>query len=249
MSNQEFVCPFFNGFYQSVFTPYCEGYLLFNNEDNIDNDIYDYCVENADVPQEYYNIVAKAYLERMGNYVVETVPSIKMEYKEIESPKYYNYGTDRIIGTCNYNEVKKDIKHVLNKYPNIFDFVVKRHFTSCSGFVSYYSNNYKKWDFDNLDHNQLMTVMEVLTIIGFMHDNYSVDVEDKITESDIYKIESTIEGDILEYITDNGYNDYELDFDELKDKFNLPFSVSSFDELEQFEKVGSEYVVKPLSNV
>lgn len=248
MSNQEFVCPLFSGFYNSIFTPDFNVWDLFNGADNVDKDIVDYCIENAEVPQEYYDEVAKTYLEHMGNYIVEAVPSIKMEYKELESPKYYNYETDRIIGTCNYNEVKEDIKSVLNKYPNILDFVVKKHFTSYSGFISFYSNNYKEWDFDNLDHNQLMAVMEVLTIIGFMHDNYA-DVKDEITESDVDNIESTIEGDVFEYILGNVYAEYKIDFDALKDKFNLPVSVSSLDELEQFEKVGSEYVVRSLSSI
>lgn len=248
MSNQEFVCPLFSGFYNSIFTPDFNVWDLFNGADNVDKDIVDYCIENAEVPQEYYDEVAKTYLEHMGNYIVEAVPSIKMEYKELESPKYYNYETDRIIGTCNYNEVKEDIKSVLNKYPNILDFVVKKHFTSYSGFISFYSNNYKEWDFDNLDHNQLMAVMEVLTIIGFMHDNYA-DVKDEITESDADNIESTIEGDVFEYILGNVYAEYKIDFDALKDKFNLPVSVSSLDELEQFEKVGSEYVVRSLSSI
>lgn len=248
MSNQEFVCPLFSGFYNSIFTPDFNAWDLFNDADNVDKDIVDYCVENAEVPQEYYNEVAKTYLERMGNYIVEAVPSIKMEYKELESPKYYNYETDKIMGTCNYNEIKEDIKSVLNKYPNIFDFVVKKHFTSYSGFISFYSNNYREWDFDNLDHNQLMAVMEVLTIVGFMHVNYA-EVVDEITESDIYSIESTIEFDVFEYISGNVYAEYKIDFDALKDEFNLPVSVSSFDELEQFEKVGSEYVVRSLSSI
>ena len=248
MSNQEFVCPLFSGFYNSIFTPDFNVWDLFNGADNVDKDIVDYCIENAEVPQEYYDEVAKTYLEHISNYIVEAVPSIKIAYEELESPKYYNYETDRIIGTCNYNEVKEDIKSVLNKYPNIFDFVVKKHFTSYSGFISFYSNNYKEWDFDNLDHNQLMAVMEVLTIVGFMHDNYS-DVKDEITESDADNIESTIEGDVFEYILGNVYAGYKIDFDALKDKFNLPVSVSSLDELEQFEKVGSEYIVRSLSSI
>ena len=248
MSNQEFVCPLFRGFYNSIFTPDFNEWDLFNNADLVDKDIVNYCIENAEVPQEYYDEVAKTYLEHIGNYIVKVVPNIEMKYKELESPKYYNYETDRIIGTCNYNEIKEDIKSVLNKYPNIFDFVVKKHFTSYSGFISFYSNNYKEWDFDNLDHNQLMAVMEVLAIVGFMHDNYA-EVVDEITESDIYSIESTIEFDTFEYISGNGYIEYKIDFDILKDKFNLPISVSSFDELEQFEKVDSEYVVRSLSSI
>ena len=248
MSNQEFVCPLFSGFYNSIFTPDCNAGDLFNNEDNVDRDIVDYCVNNVEVPQEYYDEVAKTYLEHIGNYIANVVPNIKIEYVELESPKYYNYETNKIIGTCNYNEVKEDIKSVLNKYHNIFDFVVKKHFTSYSGFISFYSNNYKEWDFDNLDHNQLMAVMEVLAIVGFMHDNYA-EVKDEITESDANDIESAIEFDIFEYISGDVYAEYKIDFNVLKDEFNLPVSVSSFDELEQFKKVGSEYVVQSLSNI
>ena len=62
-------------------------------------------------------------------------------------------------------------------------------------------------------------------------------------------IESAIEFDIFEYISGDVYAEYKIDFNVLKDEFNLPVSVSSFDELEQFEKVGSEYVVRSLSNI
>ena len=96
----------------------------------------------------------KAYLD---GFVEEY--GIEVTFKLLDSPKYYNYDTDRIFAEISLDEVKRLYKAVRKGDLNT---VIKDKFTSHSGFSSHYPNDIREWskDLSTWDHNQIGTLIE-----------------------------------------------------------------------------------------
>lgn len=113
---------------------------------------WDYYEENInDLRRE----VAEAYIGALAGEL-----GIDIKFESIDSPKYYNYTTDRLFVDVPeadlmrlYNETNKEI---------LAETIKERH-TSRPGFDSYYENdiNDPSWqDPAMFDHNQWQTVIE-----------------------------------------------------------------------------------------
>lgn len=82
-----------------------------------------------------------------------------MVFDELNSPKYYNYETDRIFVKIPLSEVKR----IYSEVDKVFlEDRIKARFTSCTGFISHYSNKLSEWpeDLEEWDHNQVGTLLE-----------------------------------------------------------------------------------------
>lgn len=111
-----------------------------------------------------------------------------LEFESVESPKFYNYSTDRIF--CNITP--ELIEFLWNQIDlKTFDEIVKARFTSRDGFASFYSNDFEEWGpIENWDHNQLGALLE-----AYCFDYDQLDpARDHL--DDIYDIEI----DSLEYV-------------------------------------------------
>lgn len=76
-----------------------------------------------------------------------------MQFESLHSPKFYNFQTDIIFAHISTDEIKR-IYSLVNK--DDFEEVAKEWFTSCPGFISFYSPNIETWgDIETWDHNQL----------------------------------------------------------------------------------------------
>ena len=106
----EFIAPDFAGFYDSIFTP--------NFEEDVcdDGDLQAWVDENVEYDyKEYESNVARHYIYAVEDALKEYLPSFRAEYKEVDSPKYYNFETDRVVGLCNLEEIREEIKAYINK--------------------------------------------------------------------------------------------------------------------------------------
>lgn len=152
----------FPGFYNSALDMMIEYEILtmFDFEGTGDTDLVPedfhmkYCGHNGAVA------VAKLYAEAFNDYLdTEFDIKIDLPFKEMTSPKEYNYSTDRLFCEISEQDIKKLVKLVSNKR---LQEVITARFTSCSGFVSSYSNVLKDWlakDYLDYDHNELGTVL------------------------------------------------------------------------------------------
>ena len=210
----EFIAPDFAGFYDSIFTPYFDECL------DCDDDLQAWVNENVDYDyKEYESNVARHYVWAVEDALREYLPNFRAEYKEVDSPKYYNFETDRVVGLCNLNEIREDIKAYINKYPNEFKKWVKDNHSSYDGFISFYSNDVNDWDLDkDLDHNELMS------IFGFILTNEKVigydcdwDLNDRVCESGIYA-------------------DWYIDTDKINKDFKFNTPVESMWDLQYYRK-------------
>lgn len=88
---------------------------------------------------------------------------LKLEYEKLESPRFYNFTTDRIFCFIDPAEVGRLVSIV---DPVKLQALIKEKFTSYDGFSSNYSNDMKEWNIDaylELDHNQIETIIECVT--------------------------------------------------------------------------------------
>jgi hypothetical protein len=94
-------------------------------------------------------LYCKAYVEAFNECF-----GFNLKFKDMSSPAYYNYTTDRIfvkIRREDYEKLKAEIDDIaMEEY-------VKDRFTSYDGFSSHYSNCWDDWldQKEEFDHNQI----------------------------------------------------------------------------------------------
>lgn len=79
-------------------------------------------------------------------------------FDELDSPREYNFTTDRIFIKLPLGECKRIFEYVCK---DELQALISERFTSCDGFTSFYSNDLSSWgDIAEWDHNQLGTLLE-----------------------------------------------------------------------------------------
>jgi len=133
-------CPLFPGFYGTVFEYSGEEQdIEYYNEENGTN--LDYDGFNWDY-SEYSDRVAKAFVNRLETELKQFLP-IKIAFERINSPREYNFANDSINVeiSLSLNKLLKLIKERREKAAQYF----KSKYTSCSGFISFHSNDISDW--------------------------------------------------------------------------------------------------------
>ena len=126
----------FSGFYHSFHSMEIEEQI---EQNELDWEKIDY----EHVHQEY----AKEYTEYFAQEF-----EIDLQFESLHSPKFHNFQTDRIFAHISMDEIKR-IYSLVDK--DDFEEVAKECFTSCSGFISFYSPNIETWgNIETWDHNQ-----------------------------------------------------------------------------------------------
>lgn len=95
---------------------------------------------------------AEAYCE---NLAIEF--KIDMKFESMDSPKFYNFTTDRVFATISEKEAKR-LRAATDE--KMLRDVARENFTSRDGFCSSYSNDVDDWGpLETWDHNQLGTLL------------------------------------------------------------------------------------------
>ncbi|MBU0564894.1 MAG: hypothetical protein KJ890_15500 [Gammaproteobacteria bacterium] len=145
----------FSGFYQSFHDADLDDALqqMFTDDHGICND----------------KLFARAYgMVRWGlvhaNYAAAYAKDLAYEFKvaltfhKLESPREYNFETDRIICEISLDEVKR-LRAETSEKP--FRDFARQRFTSRSGFISFYPPDVDGWgDIETWDLNQVGTLLE-----------------------------------------------------------------------------------------
>ena len=133
--------------------------------------------------QEYKQEVALLHVEKLNDYCVlynhdNIIKSIKLH--SVDSPKYYNFETDRLVLSIDFNLtlLKKYIKD--NKED--FKVFLKEKYTSYDGYISFIPNHYS--DFmeqynRNEDKNLLINVMLEYFMLRCIYDRPLKEVVEK----------------------------------------------------------------------
>ena len=128
----------FEGFYESnLYDSNTEYYLNEALQDEEHPETYEIDFK------EYVNEVAKLHVEKLNDYCVlynhdNIIKSIKLH--SVDSPRFYNFETDRLVLSINFNLtlLKKYIKD--NKED--FGVFLKEKYTSYDGYISFIPNYY-----------------------------------------------------------------------------------------------------------
>lgn len=196
MSKNQINIPF-HGYYESIYSYLLDGISTLDEYQIAQNHGYDYQVHgceheyitsnNIDIDQEQQEHenklnypkmkeeINKIYVEEfVQTFNNETNLNITLIYKDMESPKYYNFSTDRLFATI-LEEDKEKLYNFASENISAFRGVLLEHCTSYDGFNSSYSNDVNEWvqkPFYDYDHNELNILLYVALQI------YNVNIED-----------------------------------------------------------------------
>lgn len=196
----------FPGFYNSHLKYYIESYVEMESEwafdqsndncliesDKLNMSIYSGLLWDNYKHNIYKELIADYYIDsfieyiadyglkinqRKKNYASEIDLHIKLKFEAIDSPKYYNFETDKLICKILIDDIRKILKaHKKDNYKHLNDFCID-NFTSISGFHSFYSNDYN--DIINKNINDL-DCNEIGALISSLY-NY-----EKFKEAELY---------------------------------------------------------------
>ena len=134
--------PSFHGFYESIWSQLAQ--------DDMDNIIESRGIKKGDFWSSKFSAFEKQVVDRYTGMYVELVNEeldfgIKiLSEPELDSPKYYNYRTDRIYVKIEFNAIKK-LRVLMHKWENEMRKLIKEHHTSYDGFISFMSNDFDEW--------------------------------------------------------------------------------------------------------
>jgi len=225
-------CPCFEGFYETSLSSIMDisEWDLFDNANAVNEDLQRFIVTEADCA--YFDHrrceidISKNIIDYFNDYFKENDLMVKFKFESLYSPKEYNFSTNsiniKVVYTTDFIRFLNDYTH---KYINEFKEFIKNRYTSRSGFISYYSNNYIDW-FEFLNKDTLID-NENMHILGCFLDFYFNNENDDINEY-IYDY-------VYEKMRSNSCITEYLNYDALIDAVNKKFNLN-IGYLEELEK-------------
>lgn len=136
--------PVFPGFYNTIFEPSTDDELSYINDERAAKEL-PALKDDSDVDwdyQEYYNKVVKDIAQFIERELKAENLISDITVQGIQSPKEYNFRND----SCNIavkltKKNEKQISSYLKEHASEFAHYLKSKYTSCSGFISSYSND------------------------------------------------------------------------------------------------------------
>jgi len=116
------------------------------------------------------NKIARDYVELFNVQFKElTGIELGLTYKTLDSPKYYNFETDKIVANIPHSSMRKLVKAAKAIPEEFAEHIEERH-KSRSGFISFYSWDFAEWQakhWYDFDHNEMQTVLETVMAHAF----------------------------------------------------------------------------------
>ena len=174
MNKLESTIPF-DGFYESFISADIDHQI--GQQIEWDSDIYDLNESEQQILWDSYLSVNRSYFynqiaEDYTNFYIDELNerlegfTLKATYKCFESPREYNFTTDRIFIEIEENHAIDFIKYIIKNYKKELEEKIKDRFTSRSGFISSYKNSLDLWidDYSEWDCNMIGTCFELFDL-------------------------------------------------------------------------------------
>ena len=165
----------FDGFYESFIDDDIDHQI--GQQIEWDSDIYDLNEDEQQVLEDSYLSVNRSYFynqiaEDYTNFYIDALNerlkgfTLKATYKSFNSPREYNFSTDRIFIEIEENHAIDFIKYIIKNYKKELEKKIQDRFTSRSGFYSYYENTLDLWtqDYSEWDCNMIGTCFELFDL-------------------------------------------------------------------------------------
>jgi len=107
----------------------------------------------------------------------ETGIELKAQFEVMESPREYNFRGDTLFIQMPEQQALAFIQYVISNHKEELEELIRKRFTSQSGFISFYDNTLEAWgDPSEWDCNQLGTCFEIFAYLeSEIYDAYSLD--------------------------------------------------------------------------
>lgn len=105
-----------------------------------------------------WRAVHRAFAREFAETYCEEAGIDDARFESMDSPAFYNFETDRVFIELAPEEARWMMRATS---PTSLDRVARNRHTSRSGFISFYSADWRTWgDVEGWDHNQLQTLIE-----------------------------------------------------------------------------------------
>ena len=199
MNKLESTIPF-DGFYESFISADIDHQI--GQQIEWDCDIYDLNESEEEILYNNYLTVNTSYFynqiaEDYTNFYIDELNerlegfTLKATYKCFESPREYNFTTDRIFIEIEENHAIDFIKYIIKNYKKELEEKIKDRFTSRSGFISSYKNSLDLWidDYSEWDCNMIGTCFELFDL---EEEEINYSLRDYLTESIMSNLANTL---------------------------------------------------------
>lgn len=169
----------------SAYSDYSTGYLTMAKEyaDCVNYKLAEMLDIENNVTRKVYSYADKSYKK-----VTAKEHTLRATFESMDSPKYYNFSTDRLYMNIPASVMRHMFK--LSKADNHATLarVIKERFTSRDGFMSHYENDISDWlekPLQHWDHNELGTLLVAVIEIVSEYDesDFARDVMETMYES------------------------------------------------------------------
>lgn len=225
----------FSGMYDNFISEYLDTQL---QQDFEESAIFDK-IKDFDCMQNLWELLdyQKFYTDFSKSLASEYMEELKLnqniknliknyDFKELYSPKYYNYETDRIF--INIKVSKKQWKKMfefLENHIEEFDKILKNHFTSYDGFISYHSNKASEWlELKNIPFKEIYEIKESFLIYSYYLISENITEEEYIDKLREIEAEKCYDFFYSEYFNSDKF--YELLRNEIIEK-NIISNINS----------------------
>ena len=168
---------------------------------------------------KFYNQIAKDYTNFYIDALNERLKgfTLKATYKCFESPREYNFETDRIFIEIEENHAADFIRHIVKNYKKELEKRIEDRFRSRSGFISFYKNSIDLWtkDFKEWDCNMIGTCFELFNL---EEEDINYSLREYLSERIMFNLGNTLGKDGIDLLDKK---QKEKDKKELMDKQQL----------------------------
>lgn len=172
-----FSCKIFAGFYETFLY---NSDMLYNEQHSYNSMPEGYELEIDDFVA-YQNEIGKKAVDKLYDQLYDFDVIQDMNFKEIVSPAYYNFETDKLVIDIDYDEDALK-KYCFETFADDFDNHLHEMFSSRDGFISFVPNNlkeFKEWNDDRMI--DVMIEFYLLQMIDF--ESYEQDLYDSVSET------------------------------------------------------------------
>ena len=143
---------------------------------------------------KFYNQIAKDYTNFYIDALNERLKgfTLKATYKSFNSPREYNFETDRIFIEIEENHCIEFIEYIVKNYKKELEKKIEDRFRSRSGFISFYKNSIDLWtkDFKEWDCNMIGTCFELFNL---EEEEVNYSLREYLTESISENLHNTLD--------------------------------------------------------
>lgn len=218
--------PIFPGFYGTIFEPEESQEIEYINQERKDKGLREL---NFDAFQFNYKEYEIEISKKCCDFIEEKLKELGIEctikFEGLDSPREYNFRNDVI--NCEISLDLKEVKKQLIDNKDKLSQYFKDKFTSCDGFISFWSNDINDWinDFDTADHTySIGAVLESILMLNDedndLYDHMYYYASERVyLQCDNYDelVNPSYELEIIQYIQENYTKGIDIEY--LKEKY------------------------------